>query len=125
VVSSDEKTSIQARVRCHKTVGPAPGRGTRAEFCYDRAGVLQYLATWDVHPTGEVGLRPTWRVLGVAASRRPASPWKRFAAAPSAERVSKALWRTDGCCGSAGSVLAALTGWQLCRVLVVPGRLRP
>jgi hypothetical protein len=49
VVSSDEKTSIQARVRCHETLPAAPGRDTRVEFEYERGGALQYLAAWDVH----------------------------------------------------------------------------
>ena len=49
VVSSDEKTSIQARVRCHETLAPAPGRQQRVEFEYERGGALQYLAAWDVH----------------------------------------------------------------------------
>lgn len=49
VISSDEKTSIQARVRCHESLGPAPRRATRVEHEYDRGGALQYLAAWDVH----------------------------------------------------------------------------
>ncbi len=49
VVSSDEKTSIQARVRRHESLGPAPRRATRVEHEYDRGGALQYLAAWDVH----------------------------------------------------------------------------
>ena len=49
VISSDEKTSIQARVRCHPTLAPAPGRDTRVEHEYDRGGALAYLAGWDVH----------------------------------------------------------------------------
>ena len=49
VVSSDEKTSIQARVRCHETLAAAPGREQRVEFEYERGGALQYLAAWDVH----------------------------------------------------------------------------
>jgi hypothetical protein len=48
IVSADEKTSIQARVRCHATLGPAPGRRRRVEHEYERAGALQYLAAWDV-----------------------------------------------------------------------------
>jgi hypothetical protein len=46
VVSADEKTSIQARRRCHPTLPPAPGRPMRAEHDYDRAGALQDLAAW-------------------------------------------------------------------------------
>jgi DDE superfamily endonuclease len=49
VISADEKTSLQARLRCHATLGPAPGRAMRVEHEYDRGGALQYLAAWDVH----------------------------------------------------------------------------
>ncbi len=48
VVSADEKTSIQARIRCHPTLAPAPGRAMRVEHEYQRGGALQYLAAWDV-----------------------------------------------------------------------------
>jgi DDE superfamily endonuclease len=48
ILSSDEKTSIQARLRCHPSLAPAPGRPRRVEFEYDRGGALQYLAAWDV-----------------------------------------------------------------------------
>jgi hypothetical protein len=49
VISADEKTSIQARIRCHPTLPPAAGRTMRVEHEYDRGGALQYLAAWDVH----------------------------------------------------------------------------
>jgi hypothetical protein len=49
VVSADEKTSIQARIRCHESLCAAPRRSRRVEFEYDRGGALQYLAAWDVH----------------------------------------------------------------------------
>jgi hypothetical protein len=48
VISSDEKTSIQARLRTHETLGPGPGRRRRVEHEYERGGALQYLAAWDV-----------------------------------------------------------------------------
>jgi hypothetical protein len=48
VISSDEKTSIQARIRIHSTLQPGPGRRRRVEFEYERGGALQYLAAWDV-----------------------------------------------------------------------------
>jgi hypothetical protein len=48
IISADEKTSIQARVRCHPGTAPASGRARRVEFEYDRGGALQYLAAWDV-----------------------------------------------------------------------------
>ena len=48
VISSDEKTSIQARIRIHPTLEPGPGRCRRVEAEYIRGGALQYLAAWDV-----------------------------------------------------------------------------
>jgi hypothetical protein len=48
IISSDEKTSIQARVRCHATLPTAPGRPRRVEHEYNRGGALQDLAAWDV-----------------------------------------------------------------------------
>jgi DDE superfamily endonuclease len=49
VVSADEKTSIQARCRCHPTLPAAQSRALRVEHEYERGGALQYLAAWDVH----------------------------------------------------------------------------
>jgi len=48
ILSADEKTSIQARLRCHASLAPAPGRVARIEHEYERGGALQYLAAWDV-----------------------------------------------------------------------------
>ena len=48
IISSDEKTSIQARIRCHATLPTGPGRPMRVEHEYERGGALQYLAAWDV-----------------------------------------------------------------------------
>ena len=49
VLSTDEKTSIQARRRKHPPLPPAPGRPLRVEHEYTRAGAWAYLAAWDVH----------------------------------------------------------------------------
>ena len=49
VISADEKTSIQARCRCHPTLPPARARAMRIEHEYARGGALAYLAAWDVH----------------------------------------------------------------------------
>ena len=49
VISADEKTSIQARIRKHATTAPAPRRPMRVEHEYARGGALAYLAAWDVH----------------------------------------------------------------------------
>jgi hypothetical protein len=55
VISADEKTSIQARVRCHPSLGPAAGRDRRVEHEYDRGGALAYLVAWDVHRAKVMG----------------------------------------------------------------------
>lgn len=49
VLCIDEKTSIQARRRKHRSLPPAPGRPIYVEHEYVRAGALAYLAAWDVH----------------------------------------------------------------------------
>jgi hypothetical protein len=64
VVSADEKTSIQARCRCHPTLPPGVARTMRVEHEDERGGALAYLAAWDVHQA---------RLLA-AASPPPASP---------------------------------------------------
>jgi hypothetical protein len=48
VLSTDEKTSIQARRRIHPTLPPASGRFMRVEHEYVRRGAWAYLAVWDV-----------------------------------------------------------------------------
>jgi hypothetical protein len=49
VLCIDEKTSIQARRRKHRSLPPAPGRPIYVEHEYVRAGALAYLAAWDIH----------------------------------------------------------------------------
>jgi len=49
VISADEKTSIQARVRKHPSSPTRPGRCARVEHEYTRAGAWAYLAALDVH----------------------------------------------------------------------------
>ncbi len=49
VLSTDEKTSIQARRRLHPTVSPEPRRPMKVEHEYERKGAWAYLAAWDVH----------------------------------------------------------------------------
>jgi hypothetical protein len=48
VLSADEKTSIQARCRCHPSRPPLPAQPLQVEFEYERQGAVQYLAAWDV-----------------------------------------------------------------------------
>jgi hypothetical protein len=49
VISADEKTSIQARVRIHPAQPTQPGSPMKVEHEYKRCGAWAYLAAWDVH----------------------------------------------------------------------------
>jgi hypothetical protein len=78
VISTDEKTSIQARVRCHPTLAPAPGRVMRVEHEYDRGGALAYMAAWDVHRAkimgrceSTTGIEPFRRLVAQVMSTEP------------------------------------------------------
>jgi hypothetical protein len=78
VLSSDEKTSIQARRRCHPTLRPGPGRPRRVEHEYERGGALQYLAAWDVRRgrvigrcEARTGIRPFGRLVRQVMSQEP------------------------------------------------------
>ena len=55
VICADEKTSIQARCRCHPTLPPGKARAMRVEHGYRRGGALAYLAAWDVHRGQVIG----------------------------------------------------------------------
>lgn len=78
VLSSDEKTSIQARRRRHAEQPPGPRRQRRIETEYKRQGALQYLATWDVHRgivmgrcERRTGIRPFGRMVTQILNREP------------------------------------------------------
>jgi transposase len=55
VICADEKTSIQARCRCHPTLPPGRARTMRVEHEYERKGAVAYLAAWDVHRGQVIG----------------------------------------------------------------------
>jgi hypothetical protein len=78
ILSADEKTSIQARSRCHPSLPPTPGHPLRIEHEYERGGALQYLAAWDVRrgyvmgrcePT--TGIEPFGRLVHQVLSQEP------------------------------------------------------
>jgi hypothetical protein len=76
VLSSDEKTSIQARIRRHPTLPPGPRRPRRVEAEYKRGGALQYLAGWDVQEglvlgrcESTTGIAPFGRLVQQAMER--------------------------------------------------------
>ena len=78
IISADEKTSIQARIRCHPSLPPAPGRAMRIEHEYKRGGALQYLAAWDVRRgvvmgrcEPSTGIAPFGRLVAQVMEREP------------------------------------------------------
>jgi transposase len=78
VLCADEKTSIQARCRCHPTLAPGQARAMRVEHEYARAGALQYMAAWDVHRgvlmgrcEDKTGIEPFRRLVAQVMSQEP------------------------------------------------------
>jgi hypothetical protein len=78
ILSADEKTSIQARIRCHHSLPTSPNRAARIEFEYERGGALQYLAAWDVRRgyvmgrcEDTTGMVPFERLLRQVLSQEP------------------------------------------------------
>ncbi len=117
VVSADEKTSIQARRRCHPSLPPGPGRAMRVEFEYERGGALQYLAAWDVHraklfgrcePT--TGIEPFGRLVAQVMNQPPYA---------TARRV---FWIVDNSSSHRGqaSVERLETAWPNLRLIHLP-----
>jgi hypothetical protein len=77
-ISADAKTSIQARIRCHPSLPPAPGRAMRIEHADERGGAWQYLAAWDVRRgvvmgrcEPSTGIAPFGRLVAQVMEREP------------------------------------------------------
>jgi transposase len=84
VISADEKTSIQARCRCHATLPPSQARVMRVEHEYERGGALAYLAAWDVHHArlfgrceSSTGIDPFGRLVAQVMTAEPYCSAKR------------------------------------------------
>jgi hypothetical protein len=78
VISTDEKTSIQARRRIHATRPPEPGEPMRVEHEYQRKGAWAYLAAWDVRRAKvfgrcehTMGIAPFERLVAQVMRREP------------------------------------------------------
>jgi len=56
VLSTGEKTSIQARARRHRTYPTLPGSPMKVEHEYERCGAWAYIAAFDVHRAKLFGL---------------------------------------------------------------------
>jgi len=78
VISTDEKTSIQARKRVAPTTPPGPGQPGRVEHEYERRGALAYGAAWDVHRAkvfgrceNSTGIEPFHRLVDLVMTQEP------------------------------------------------------
>ncbi|MFN8179670.1 MAG: transposase [bacterium] len=78
VLSTDEKTSIQARRRRHSSMPPAPGRPARVEHEYERFGAWAYMVAWDVRRAKihgrcerKIGVAPFERLVAQVMRREP------------------------------------------------------
>lgn len=78
VLSADEKTSIQARIRLHPSKPPRPEQVMRVEFEYERGGALAYLAAWDVRRAkvfgcceATTGIEPFGRLVELVMTQEP------------------------------------------------------
>jgi hypothetical protein len=78
VIGADEKTSIQARCRCHPSLPAGLARTMRVEHEYQRRGALAYLAAWDVHHARlfgrcepSIGIEPFGRLVAQVMTVEP------------------------------------------------------
>jgi transposase len=117
VISADEKTSIQARCRCHPSLPPGQARMMRVEHEYDRGGALAYLAAWDVHQAklfgrceSSTGIEPFGRLVEQVMTVEPYA---------SAERV---FWVVDNGSSHRGqaSVDRLQGAWENLRLVHLP-----
>ena len=117
VVCADEKTSIQARCRCHPTLPPGKARMMRVEHEYQRKGALQYLAAYDVHRARVIGrtepttgIEPFGRLVAQVMTTEPYA---------SAERV---FWIVDNGSSHRGraSVTRMSKAWPTAQLVHLP-----
>ena len=117
VICADEKTSIQARCRCHPTLPPGKARAMRVEHDYDRGGALAYLAAWDVR-RGRIAGRCE-DTTGIAPFARLAEQVMTTEPYASADRV---FWITDN--GSshrgAASIQRMAQAWPNAQLIHLP-----
>ncbi len=117
VVCADEKTSIQARCRCHPTLPPGKARMMRVEHEYQRKGALQYLAGYDVHRARVIGrMEPTTGIEPFARLVTQVMTTEPYA---SADRV---FWVVDNGSSHRGraSVTRLSKAWPTARLVHLP-----
>ena len=78
VISTDEKTSLQARLRIHPSLPTRPHEAMRVEHAYVRSGAWAYLGALDVHRAkvfgrceATTGIEPFARLVDQVMSQAP------------------------------------------------------
>jgi transposase len=117
VVCADEKTRIQVRRRKQKTLPIRPGKPRYVEHEYERAGVLNYLAAWDVKQAAlfgrcepRTGIQPFRRLVHHVMQQEPYR---------SARRV---FWIVDNGSSHRGqaSIVRLQSEWPTLRLVHLP-----
>jgi len=98
VLSADEKTSIQARLRKHPSLPTQQGQPMRVENEYQRGGAWVYLAAWDVRRA---------KVFGRCETENGIGPFDRLVADVMAQQpyrsATRVFWIVDNCSAHRGS----------------------
>jgi transposase len=117
VICADEKTSIQARCRCHPTLPPGRARAMRIEHDYQRGGALAYLAAWDVHRAQVIGRCE--HTTGIAPFSRLV---KQVMSAEPYASASRVFWIVDNGSSHRGtaSVKRMARAWPNARLIHLP-----
>ncbi len=117
VLCADEKTSIQARCRCHPTLAPGKARAMRARHDYQRGGAVAYLAAWDVR---------RGRVTGRCEDTTGIAPFARLAeqvlsTGPYAS-AGRVFWMVDNGSSHRGAAAAErmATAWPNAQLIHLP-----
>jgi hypothetical protein len=84
VISSEEKTSIQAQGRCHPSLAPGQARMMWVNHEYKRGGAVAYLAAYDVQRARvfgrcapSTGISPFMALVEQVMTRQPYASAKR------------------------------------------------
>jgi len=117
VLSADEKTSIQARIRRHPTLAPLPQNPMKIEHEYIRGGSLTYLAAWDIRQAkifgrleSKNGIKPFGRLVEQVMNQEPY------------RSASRVFWIVDNCSSHRGqpAILRLKETWPNAEMVHLP-----
>jgi DDE superfamily endonuclease len=114
VLSSDEKTSIQARRPEHSSTPPQPHQPMRLQNDYKRLGAWAYLAAWDVHRA---------KIFGRCEAANGSAPFGRLVEQIMCQEpyrsASRVFWIVDNCSSHRGLTAADRLRRQWPNVILV------